>query len=65
MITYYVQVPLLPLVPFKSHVARTLGTNFNTKPNPLQDTPQIADIGMETRHHTTDAFPVRLSWESP
>jgi len=65
MITYSVLVPLLPLVYFTLHVARTLGINFNTKPNPPQDTPQIVDIGMETRQHTIDAFPVRLSWESP
>lgn len=65
MTTYCVQVPLLPLDPFMLHVARMLGINFNTKPNPLQDIPQIVDIGMETRQHTIDAFPVRLSWESP
>jgi hypothetical protein len=65
MNTYCVQVPLLPLDSFMFHVTRTLGINFNTKPNPPQDIPQIVDIGMETRQHTTDAFPVRLSWESP
>jgi len=64
MITYSGQVPLLPLVSFMLHVARTLGINFNTKPNPPQDIPQI-DIGMETRRHTIDTFPVRPSWESP
>jgi hypothetical protein len=40
-------MPLLLLISFLLHVARMLGINFNTKPNPLQDIPQIVDIGIE------------------